>query len=98
VATIGAFGGVVSTTGNTISITLPVNYRPQYNCAFVATFQAYDSTGANLGPKPGYFSLTGNFVNCYLFDGLYWAPGTENQGSQNAVTLVYLSSVPVLTP
>ena len=98
VATIGAFGGVVSTAGKSISIQLPVNYSPPYNSTFVATFQAYDSTGANLGPKPGYFWLNGNYLDCFLFDGTHWTPGTANQGSQNAVTLVYLSSVPVLTP
>ena len=94
--TLAPFGGVVTQTGYSISINLPSGYYPQYNSSFVGVFQAYDSTGTSMGPKLGYFWFITQYFDCFLFDAIYFVPGTLNQGSQTAVTLTYVTNIPVV--
>jgi hypothetical protein len=89
--TLAPFSGVVTQTGFSISINLPLGYYPLVNSTQVAVFQAYDSTGTTIGPQLGYFWFNGQHLDCFIFDGNYFVPGTAIQGSLSAVTLTYLA-------
>jgi hypothetical protein len=94
--TIGQFVGVVTQTGYSISINLPNGYYPRNNQTQIAVFQAYDSTGTTIGPKLGYLYFNGHHLDCFLFDGNYFVPGTANQGSQSTITVCYVRNIPVI--